>query len=339
MAESNQSIAAPFSAAHPKDPILASERYLHNDMLRGTITMPIYLQTNDAYAGNNTEQAKICTIPFYLEENFSFSLGNEWQPLVDMSIFNEFNRLINLGQVAFDNGATQISLASSQMNLATWVGSEQPEFDIKTTFVCTQRSYNPINIITALSEAALPRRLTESKNKSVDKVVKTGASAAANSIKAVGSLGNAIGIENAKENSDKLASKVENMIKQTGLLAPLYYAPKFGDDGRVENNPNFTLSLQIGSWFHATNLIVTKISNISFSKEVVAPPTNFSKGNHIFSHTPSVQSWGFPLYASCNIRLKPITYITAEEFNAYFIPNPATKTNTTMISNGGTITT
>ena len=88
--------------------------------------------------------------------------------------------------------------------------------------------------------------------------------------------------------------------------------------------PNTTITLQIGNWFLASNLVMSNISNISFSKEVIAPPAmnNGNYHNDLYKgHYTSASGntdYGFPLYVECTLTLRPITYITPQEFNSYF---------------------
>ena len=81
----------------------------------------------------------------------------------------------------------------------------------------------------------------------------------------------------------------------------------------------------------AQKLLVKSISNIQFSKEVVAPPPDFAyhykEENSKISVLNNIKNvgqkdeveWGFPLYAKCTITLTPITMITATELQSYFI--------------------
>lgn len=318
-----------FEKAYPKSPMTSSERALTNDAISGTITMPIYLQSSlgDQYANKDAESATICTIPFHIENNFSFSLGNDWGQLVSADLLDTFNFLFNAGQQVFNSGAAQISFMSKQMQLAMWKGSKQPEFSVDMTFVCTQRNYNPVNIILALSEAALPRDLTEAHNQKATEA-RTGG------VQTIGDLEQKTRdfanqqqeglVKNLSSGAADLMSTVKEGIENTGLLAPLYYAPAFVN-GKATIKPENSLTLQIGRWFRAPNLIVTDISNIEFSKEIIAPPTEYGEkeqGMSNYSFSLQNQDWGFPLYAKCSLKLKPITYITADEFRNYFIPTP-----------------
>ena len=56
-----------FTDAYINYPRMISEIILNNEVLGGTLTFPVISE-------DETEEPKIYTIPFYLEENFSFSL-------------------------------------------------------------------------------------------------------------------------------------------------------------------------------------------------------------------------------------------------------------------------
>ena len=257
-----------FDRAYPKIAMMHAERALVNDALTGTITLPVYLQTIMGQ-DTSTDKPTICTIPFHLENNFSFSLGNKWQPLVPTDILEDFSYLVNGLQLVGDNPGSQISFMSKQMQLAMWQGSEQPEFSVDMTFVCTERYNNPVNIIMAICESALPRDMVESKNQKTVQA-KNGA---ADSVESVGAFAE----QHFGDVGQKIklgSQKVADGIRNTGLMAPLFYSAKF-EDGQSVASDACTLTLQIGRWFRASKLIVNSISNIEFSKEVVAPPTSF----------------------------------------------------------------
>lgn len=329
----NSSSLQKFDKAYIKEAGLASERALTSDILTGTITLPVYMQTIMGEHGGKGDVATICTIPFHLENNFSFSLGNNWKPLVDTSLFEDFNYLINGIQLATSNqGQAQLSFASKQMQLAMWSGSEQPKFSIDMTFVCTDRYYNPVNIILAICEAALPRDFTESKNGEVVKTRDGIAKGVENMGSTFGGFADKISGSSDKNNRSAVGQNIELMgktiadgIRNSGLMAPLFYGAKFENGQAIASN-ECTLTLQIGRWFRADKLIVESISNIEFSKEVIAPPTGFlNNGQSDYRFPTESKKWGFPLYAKCTMTLRPITYITAEDFIKYFIAEPSDK--------------
>lgn len=85
---------------------------------------------------------------------------------------------------------------------------------------------------------------------------------------------------------------IQGRTTLTTVRAPLGYFPT------SENTAEGTLTLQVGQWFRATNLVARSV-DFTFSKEVSTD--------------------GFPLYASGTIILEPFRMITYDEFEAYFI--------------------
>jgi hypothetical protein len=109
-----------------------------------------------------------------------------------------------------------------------------------------------------------------------------------------------------------------------------------GED-TVEVDSTMTLTLQIGKWFKASKLLVEDISNIEFSKEIIAPfpvwghhydeeAAGFTVYNGTRRMNESNLEWGFPLYTKCTITLRPVTLITIDEFLEYF-PELSTSTS------------
>ena len=120
------------------------------------------------------------------------------------------------------------------------------------------------------------------------------------------------------------------LVKEGSLYAPLGYGLTLSEDGAgLQPLKNTTCMLCIGNWFKADNLVIDKISNITISKEVIAPfrPTdNPAAGNHNplspseigMVDKLSKTKAGFPLYTKCNITFRPIMPITYNEFKNYF---------------------
>lgn len=77
----------------------------------------------------------------------------------------------------------------------------------------------------------------------------------------------------------------------TTIRAPLGYFPT------SEHSADGTLSIQIGKWFTAHDLVARSVE-ATFSKEISTD--------------------GFPLYATATIVLEPFRMITYDEFQAYF---------------------
>lgn len=86
------------------------------------------------------------------------------------------------------------------------------------------------------------------------------------------------------------------------LKIPLNYNPRSNGKG--------TVTVQIGKWFRAPQLIVESVSS-SFSKEVVATVDSNGKPD----------GGSVPLYAKATINFQPMQAITYEQFRGYFLNN------------------
>ena len=123
------------------------------------------------------------------------------------------------------------------------------------------------------------------------------------------------------------------------MVAPLHYGiVKDEDTGRpFAPAKNTTLTLQVGDYFRATELLVQSINNISFSKEVIAPRThNRKSAGDLYDNTIPVEYEGiagFPLYAKCSITFIPAQMMTKERFESYFKDMPANKTASDSVFN------
>lgn len=321
-----------------KNPSIMAEQVLNKDFLSGTLTLPVF----DVNTGG-VPKPRIVTIPFHLEGTFGFSLGNDWKPLIDMSQSQFFTDMFNIYSAY--TGESQVALASRAMQLACWKGSEIPEFTISMTFVATRRSYNPVEIIKVLSKTCLPVELNDVYTPSAKNAVTLGGKVARAPFDLVGGATNWVGekfenesVKNAtsqiSEGATRLGNEFEAYVKNAGLAAPLYYnGQPTQDKSSATAESDRTLSLSIGNWFNADYLIVKSLSNIQFSKEIVAPPIVPNVNNSIYpgdKESLTESSWGFPLYAKCNMTLRPITYLTADEFMKYFLESPPWMTPITV---------
>lgn len=280
---------------------LDAQLILKNKRYGATITVPVpnLIQKNTR---------TLYTIPCFAKSDFSFSLGNTWTDLfpgVD-SISSLVSQLINVGSIVeplipdswkqnwgwnLGVDASQLAFKSREMKTQMWSGSQSPKFSVDCIFVCTTWTYNPIDPILALSGTCLPLRAdqVELSNfmqkyyNTVDTVLK----------------GSNDG-SNRNTEANKAFTGIKNMIKNMGMAAPLGYGLEITEDGQLVPTPNSTCCLQIGQWFYATDLLVQDISNITFSKEVIA-------------HTD------FPLYATCTVTFTPYKPIFYDEFLNYFV--------------------
>ena len=321
----NSNTAQPFMSI--KNASIMAEQVLDKDFLRGTLTLPVF----DVNTGG-VPKPRIVTIPFHLEGTFGFTLGNDWKPLIDMSQSQFFTDMFNIYSAY--TGESQVALASRAMQLACWKGSEIPEFTINMTFVATRRSYNPVEIIKVLSKTCLPMELSEVYTPAAKSTLNTAGKAVSAPVKALGIAADWVGEQFKKESvknvtnqisetSNNLASEFEAYVKNAGLAAPLYYnGQPTHDKSSATAGSDRTLSLTIGNWFNADYLIVKNLSNVQFSKEIIAPKMSDDMiGQSIYPSDKidkNESSWGFPVYAKCSMTLRPITYLSADEFMQYF---------------------
>jgi hypothetical protein len=103
------------------------------------------------------------------------------------------------------------------------------------------------------------------------------------------------------------------------MVAPFGYGVVM-KDGKVTPIKGTTCTLQIGDWFCAGDLVVEGINGITFSKELVAPARidNVKSKNDLYDPTAQGINYGFPLYATCSMVLKPYCIVDVEMFTKYF---------------------
>ena len=159
--------------------------------------------------------------------------------------------------------------------------------------------------------------LTKSSNKYVRGFAETLNKASNWGIDFVGNIANKfVDITNNSDVKDSFNSRREditglnNQMYKLGTMAPFGFGLNTLNDGEVMSAiPNTTITLAIGNWFFAPNLIMDGISGINISKEVIRPLNG--KG-------------GWPLYVTCNVDLRPYKMITYPEFLTYFKMNMRT---------------
>lgn len=322
-----------------KVPYTLADEILLNQLFSAMITMPVLIGSD--YVPY--------TIPVFNVEDFSFSVGNEWQPLIDTSGANMLTGLINVASAITND--VQVSMQSRAMASASWKNSKYPVFSLSCMFVSTQRSFNPIDPIVALCSAVFPNVINTSGTNGIANWVQdrmqTGASVAIDFTNAVSTSVNRLFGTKIPVVSDNDKQQVQQLITAGVMTAPLNYKLTM-NNGKLEPGVNTTCALRVGNWFRATKLIVEDISNITFSKEIIAPMAQYSalpKGvvhpelkenatlldalnssaldgaNDKIQQATNVfaSSYGFPLYSKCTITFRPITTLTYNEFCEYFI--------------------
>ena len=369
MAQINERSKERLAASIIKNPKLLYEEVLEQHIHTGSITF------NPPYPEH--EKGKTVTIPFVLTSDFGFSLGNKWSTVLDANINDSitnitkgYNSLTALGDARqSDHIDAQVSFQSKLASIANYKSSTMPVFQVEMTFVCTQRSYNPSEIIKSIAALALPLKFDISKAATVKGLVDAGAQSLSGIVsnadawvnKKVGEsngntvskdengvirtlvsktseVANSIGNKISEALPDSLKNLVDigvDAVKESVMHAPLYYNAVYDPKQHKAVGKSGTVTLHIGNWFVASDLVCTDISGIKFSKETVAPPTNWSNqsiSNSIYSPDTSNTDWGFPLYASCTVSLRPCSLLTYQDFCAYFTQN-YNKKNSSLASN------
>ena len=265
----------------------------------------------------------------HLSGNFGFSLGNKWGQIADINSIpilgdfltsNNLNLLVSLANDDIGGSMPQISPQPIPMTAASWQGSDLPKFSVNLAFISTDYTINPLESLLLLAQGALPSNeydLTKSSNKYVRGFAETLNKASNWGIDFVGNIANKfVDITNNSDVKDSFNSRREditglnNQMYKLGTMAPFGFGLNTLNDGEVMSAiPNTTITLAIGNWFFAPNLIMDGISGINISKEVIRPLNG--KG-------------GWPLYVTCNVDLRPYKMITYPEFLTYFKMNMRT---------------
>lgn len=257
------------------------------------------------------------TIPFHLENDFGFSLGNKWESLVPdvaSEFLSTFYNLLSMGDII--EGA-QFRVVSRAMQTLAWKGSENPVFTVNCTFVCTQRNYNPAGIIKVLSACCLPLGRNEANPEDVKQLNETTSKTSAGINRFNDQLDKSNIPRPIVDATKKMSSMVSGIITNAGLIAPLGYRAKVDPADDSSEILQGGISLNISHWFRANNLVIKDISNISFSKEIIRSLPDWAK------KPDSETSWGFPLYAKCTLTLTPNKPITFGDFIGYFTESSA----------------
>ena len=136
------------------------------------------------------------------------------------------------------------------------------------------------------------------------------------------SSGNIIGALTS-DNIQEQKQKAMDIIADAGMIAPLYYKLDYssnGDSVSMKPNPDTCVTLQIGNYMTIPDLVVTSISGIMFSKELVAPNQyhNSYNKNDLYKYESKSTKFGYPIWAKCSLSLRPATLVTYKKFCEYF---------------------
>ena len=305
-------------------PIVLAEKILKRSAQSGAITKTGPTWTAESMTWTTT------TVPFFLENDFSMNMSNEWKETLDPDgIAGTFRELIN--GVSMFTDAAQVTMQSEAMSSLSWKGSKFDGFNIQCLFIATRRTINPVDIINILAKSCLPAKLKdyEAEGGVTPATFKIAKDAVTGAISGIGDfLGNTL-LKEHKDSVSNVTQTLNNNINDLGMVAPLGYGIHIDNDS-ANNGGNSvtalkgtTLSLHIGDWFHAPDLVVESISNIQFSKEMIAPPSYAGKNkNDLYDPKPIGSDYGYPLYAKCSIKLRPYTLVDLKRFQSYFTKQP-----------------
>ena len=312
-----------------EDPKTLAEKVLKSGATAASITVPVPSWQNETMTWKTT------TIPFFLEKDFAMSLSNKWNATLDLELANTLTKLSNAVGM-FQGGTAQVTNQSRAMNSKTWGGSEFGGFDVDCLFICTRRTINPVEIIKILAKTCLPATLKDYKGvpSSVFQGTKTMMQGAVTSVGnmvngALSFIGNNFSsassfVQNSKNAVSNTAEAMNAFIDDMGMVAPLNYGLVFDQDAinrvSVHPTPGTTVALHIGEWFHAQELVVASMSNVQFSKELIAPPAYYGKNaKDLYNPVNENENYGFPLYARCSLKLEPYTLVDLKTFDEYFV--------------------
>lgn len=309
------------------NPKVLAERILHKQALSGTLTIPVRNYNDMGATGY------LATIPFFMSGDFVFSMGNQWENLLDVSQLAELAKFINQAHSTIGHGEANVSMQSEAMSTQIWKGSTFDGFNIDCLFVCTNRKINTLKILNILTATCLPTKLAQQPTaggagianaktviKGAADLVGTALNGMIGGLSGDGNNFDPSGAQNAVSNG---AKGFKDYIDDMGMIAPLNYGLQKGDEGTaaVENPlPNSTVTLQIGNYFRADNLVVESLSGVTLSKEIIAPPvSNKQRGSDLYDNSKQGSDYGFPLYLKCSIKLKPHSMMHFSKWQGYFL--------------------
>lgn len=331
-----------------KHPKVLAEKVLKCNVSTCSITIP-NIKSHDASNGSTT--CVTTTLPFYIKDDFSFSLSNNWEDACNVGD-NALLKLIN--STAMIGGQTQISLQSEIMSTKIWKGSTMEPFTLNCLFVSTNRKVNPLDAVKLLAATCLPSPVIQgdpSTSQVLDvtkqfgqKVMDTITGFGKYVVKGAISIANDVNKDNKEQNEttkqqalaglDAFNNTVNKAIATVGMRAPLEYGVQIDEDENsykaISPKKNTTVSIRIGNYFRAHELLVQGISGVRISKEVIAPPVNIKKtANSVYDNSAQGTAYGFPLYVECTITLIPFCMVTKDKFNSYITSNSSNTPYTT----------
>lgn len=328
-----------------QDPKLYAEKILKSSCVTCSITIPVQFHTLQK------TECVTTTIPFYMSSDIGLgTLSNTWSEMVDTNGENNFINLLNW--VNAYNSNAQVTAQSEAMSSKVWKGSKFDGFTVDCLFISTRRKINPTKIIRLLAAAALPDKLRtddETTSQAFNRAKEWFSNAigvTANITNAVvGNVGTGIetfaniGVEEGSSDYKKidttgfqntvsnLAEGAQNLTNDLGMVAPLYYGTRMGDTSKgeraIEPIDHTTLTLQIGEWFRASELLVESISGISFSKEIIAMDMGQNKNKagdlYQYDRTNLGSDYWYPLWGKCTLKLIPFGMMHKTKYEEYFI--------------------
>ena len=300
------------------NPKVLAEHLLHKNCISGTLTIPVRNYEQQGASGYTA------TIPFYLGGDMTFGFGNNWEDMLKLDVLDTLSSFINrtngvLGQVS------NVTMQSEAMSAQVWKGSTFEGFNLDCLFVCTNRQFNTLKILNILAATCLPTKWAQQPDAG-GIAVKGAHNLTTRAIDTVtgwiGNLGEKFNISGAKESVNGFATSAKNYVNDMGMIAPLNYGLSQGEDNSNLEKPlpHTTVTLQIGNYFRADELLVTNLSGVTMSKEIIGPPNYLHRrAGDLYDNTPQGTDWGFPLYVKCNIKLKPHSMMHFSKWQNYFL--------------------
>lgn len=319
-----------------QDPKMFAEKILKNSAVTCSVTLPVQEHKKEGDKYKTT--CVTTTIPFYTTSDFSLgTLTNKWNSLLNSDLTSLVDILNKVGAV---RGRSQVTMQSELLSSKVWGGTDFSGFSVDCVFVATRRTLNPTIPIRMLASAALPSKLASDDYTAGEgaQVLKDAGVKLADGIASIGNkIGDAIGGDFGQGCKDAVTTTCDMAkegIKDLGMVAPLHYGLDWAD-GKGKPIKHTTLTLQVGDWFRASELLLQNISNIQFSKEVIAPPVENGVGSRgdykagdMYFNFPIGDDHSFPLWGRCTLSFIPVSLMHLDKFRGYFIDHASNKGGT-----------